>query len=94
MKKLTGARFPMVQMVAVAAIALLVSGCTYTKADLLKGTITRISVLQKTEIPEVSATTTNGVLCSMKGYANDGGSAAVGVIVEKAVSAAVKAATP
>lgn len=91
MKKPTGAR---VLMVAVAAVALLVSGCTYTKADLLKGTITRISVLQKTEIPKISAVTTNNVLVSMEGYANDGGSAAVGVIVEKAVGAAVRAVKP
>ena len=72
----------------------LCAGCTYTKVNLIAGTLTRISVLEKADIPKISAVTTNNVLVSMEGYSNDGGSAASGVIVEKAVSAAVKAATP
>jgi hypothetical protein len=61
-----------ITLMALASLAL-ATGCTYTHADLTKGTVRRISVLQKTDVPNVTATGTNGVVVSMVGYSNDGG---------------------
>ena len=80
----------MKKLMFMALAALVVTtGCTYTHADLIKGTVRRVSVLQKTEVPNVTATSTNGVVVSMVGYSNDGG----GPGIEMAAKAFGKAAS-
>lgn len=92
MRKLTASPVPVTQLLAAALLALLAAGCTYTRSDLIKGTVTRISILQKVDIPKLSALTTNNVLVTLEGYANDGGSGTAAAVTEAAVKAGISAA--
>ena len=70
----------------------LLCGCTYTSFNPSTGTFKRLSILQKVEVPHLTITT-NGTV-TLKGYANDGGGEATGVIVGHAVEGVVRGMKP
>ena len=83
---------------AIIVCVLACCGCTMTRMESLEGGgfyFKRISVLQRTDVPEFSVATDGGdSAVTLKGYTNDGGAELIGAAVERAVSAAVKSATP
>lgn len=74
--------------VLLIAAAVAVSGCTQTKITTPTWSLTRTSVLQRTEVPQITVLTDGSI--EVKGYSNDGGNAAVSAIVEAAIRGAVK----
>ena len=77
-------------MMLIAGLALaLLGGCTQTRITTPTWSLTRTSVLQRTEVPQITVLTDGSI--EVQGYSNDGGNAAVSAIVEAAVVAAIKA---
>ena len=74
-------------LIAGLAVALL-SGCTQTRITTPTWSLTRVSFLQRTEVPQITVLTDGSI--EVQGYSNDGGNAAIGAIVEAAIRGAVK----
>jgi len=75
----------------VAAVMILVSGCTSTRIAVensngSKWAVSRLSVCQRVEAPNI---TVDG-LGQLTGYSNDGGTAALNAVIEAAVAGALK----
>lgn len=76
--------------IAIAALAVaLLAGCTQTRVTTPTWSLTRTSVLQRTEVPRITVLTDGSI--EVEGYSNDGGGAAMKAIGEAAVGAAIKA---
>lgn len=74
--------------VLLIAAAVAVSGCTQTKIKTPTWSLTRVSFLQRTEVPQITVLTDGSI--EVQGYSNDGGNAAIGAIVEAAIRGATK----
>ena len=73
--------------IVIAAIMML-AGCTQTKIETKTWSMTRLTLLQRTDVPRITVLDDGSI--EVEGYSNDGGNGAIAAAVEAAVRGAVK----
>lgn len=73
--------------IAIAAM-MLAGGCTQTKIQTPTWSMTRLTFLQRTDVPKITVLDDGSI--EVEGYSNDGGNGAIAAAVGAAVKAAVR----